>query len=583
MPRLVGLFAGVVLLTAILMPMLSSRLTAAEGRGSLGSTATGNYLAGRHAQARRDLSTAVDFLSAALKDAPEAPGLLHRTFLVMVMEGRIEDSLPLARRVVEANPKAQIANIVLAADDIRRRRFNKVLTRLESLETTGVGIFTFPLLSAWALAARKQYDEALKILDPLNVKTGSRSLMEVHSAILNDVAGRRAEALKLYTALAASNGKSTLRLTQLLGGLLERMGEREKARDVYNTYIKDNPDSRLFGTALRRVKRGRKSKPIVRTAIDGAAEAMFSIASSLSQQRVRETGLVLGQVALYLKPNFPITQVLVGDLMEADNRLERANSYYLSVDKKSDLAWSARLRVASNLNHLDREQDAILMLKQMAKEATRNSQPLIRMGDILRNHERFAEAARAYDDAVERIGTFEPRHWSLLYTRGIVLERSKQWSRAEADLQQALEFKPDQPYVLNYLGYSWIEQGLHLEKAQEMIRTAVKLKPNDGYIVDSLGWVYYQLGKYMDAVKVLERAVELRPEDPIINDHLGDAYWRIGRKLEASFQWKHALSLDPEPHLIDKIKAKLEIGLTEAARTPPKAPPEKAKVPDNEG
>ncbi len=269
--------------------------------------------------------------------------------------------------------------------------------------------------------------------------------------------------------------------------------------------------------------------------------------------------------------------------MEADNRLERANNYYLLVDKNSDLAWSARLRVASNLNRLDREEDAILMLKQMAKEASENSQPLIRMGDILRNHERYIEAARAYDDAVERIGSFEPRHWSLLYTRGIVLERLKQWSRAEADLKQALEFRPDEPYILNYLGYSWIEQGLHLAKAQEMIRTAVKLKPNDGYIVDSLGWVYYQLGKYMDAVKELERAVELRPEDPIINDHLGDAYWRIGRKLEASFQWKHALSLDPEPNLIDKIKAKLENGLTEAARTLPMAPPKNSTAPGNEG
>ena len=583
MPRAVRFFAGAILLTALLMPMLRSRSAAAEGGGVLGSTAVGNYLAGRHAQARHDLSTAADFLGAALKDAPEAPDLLRRTFLLMAMEGRIEDALPLARRVVQANPKAQIANIVLAADDIKRRRFRKVLARLEPLENTGVGIFTFPLLSAWALAARKQYDDALKTLEPLNGKSGSRSLLEFHSAILNDVAGRRAEALKHYTALAVSNGKPTLRLTQLLGGLLERMGEREKARDIYDTYIKDNPDSRLFESALRRVKRGRKPKPFVRTAVDGAAEALFSIASSLSQQRVRETGLVLGQMALYLKPDFPITQVLVGDLMEADNRLERANNYYLLVDKNSDLAWSARLRVASNLNRLDREEDAILMLKQMAKEASENSQPLIRMGDILRNHERYIEAARAYDDAVERIGSFEPRHWSLLYTRGIVLERLKQWSRAEADLKQALEFMPDQPYVLNYLGYSWIEQGLHLAKAQEMIRTAVKLKPNDGYIVDSLGWVYYQLGKYMDAVKELERAVELRPEDPIINDHLGDAYWRIGRKLEASFQWKHALSLDPEPNLIDKIKAKLENGLTEAARTLPMAPPKNSTAPGNEG
>jgi Flp pilus assembly protein TadD len=124
-----------------------------------------------------------------------------------------------------------------------------------------------------------------------------------------------------------------------------------------------------------------------------------------------------------------------------------------------------------------------------------------------------------------------------------------------------LKLNPEQPYVLNYLGYSWVDQGLHLDKAQGMIRRAVKLRPNDGYIVDSLGWVLFRLGKFAGAAKQLERAVVLRPEDPTINDHLGDAYWRVGRLLEARFQWRRALSLKPEAAEIPKIEQKLRQGL----------------------
>ena len=187
------------------------------------------------------------------------------------------------------------------------------------------------------------------------------------------------------------------------------------------------------------------------------------------------------------------------------------------------------------------------------------------LGDVYRRSERWAEAVTAYDDAIERIGELEAKQWQILYTRGIVLERAKQWDRAEKDFLQALEFETDHPLVLNYLGYSWIDQGVHLDRALEMIKTAVAKRPHDGYIADSLGWGFYKLGRYEEAVPELERAVELRPEDPVINDHLGDAYWKVGRRLEATFQWNHALDMDPEPDLKVVIEEKLKNGLVDSA------------------
>jgi Flp pilus assembly protein TadD len=299
----------------------------------------------------------------------------------------------------------------------------------------------------------------------------------------------------------------------------------------------------------------------IRTVQDGLAEGLFDLASSLRQQNVRETALIFGRMSLYLKPDFPENQILVANMLERSNRHERANDIYRAINRASPLSWSVRLRLAGNLDRLGRTGEAIEYLKSMAEENSASPDPLIDLGDILRGKERYEEAVKVYDQAFARIPSLQPRHWSLLYARGIALERSKQWQRGEKDFLKALEYQPDQPYVLNYLGYSWVEKGLHLDRAQAMIRKAVKLRPNDGYIVDSLGWVLYQLEDFSGAVKQLERAVELRAEDPVINDHLGDAYWNVGRKQEARFQWRRALSFEPEEEFIDSIKKKITDGL----------------------
>jgi Flp pilus assembly protein TadD len=219
------------------------------------------------------------------------------------------------------------------------------------------------------------------------------------------------------------------------------------------------------------------------------------------------------------------------------------------------------LNAAENLNDLENTDEASRTLNAMAEEEPELADSLIRLGDIMRVRERFVEAQKAYDRAFKRIGTLQSHHWTLLYARGIVLERTKQWERAEADFLKALEFNPDQPSVLNYLGYSWVDQGRYLDRAKEMIQKAVNLQPNNGYIVDSLGWAYFRLGEFSNSVKEMERAVELKPEDSVLNDHLGDALWRVGRKLEARFQWNRVLILKPKDGLRIQVVEKLANGL----------------------
>jgi Flp pilus assembly protein TadD len=225
------------------------------------------------------------------------------------------------------------------------------------------------------------------------------------------------------------------------------------------------------------------------------------------------------------------------------------------------LARNAQIQMAVDLDTLERTDEAKKLLGQVIGEHPKDTEAIIELGNIQRARKDFADCGETYSKAIDNVPNPEKSNWVMFYFRGICYERSHQWPAAEADMKKALGLYPDQPLVLNYLGYSWVDQGSHLEEGMDMIRRAVEQRPDDGYIVDSLGWAYYRTGNYDEAVKNLERAVELKPEDPTINDHLGDAYWRVGRTLEAHFQWSHAKDLNPDPEELPKIEAKLKDGL----------------------
>ena len=230
-------------------------------------------------------------------------------------------------------------------------------------------------------------------------------------------------------------------------------------------------------------------------------------------------------------------------------------------------AWpSAQLGRASALKEMGRIDDAIAVLTSAVQVHPDLAFLHAAIGDALRGEQRYAEATPHYDAAIARYETERPEQWGVYFARGITLERQGQWDKAEADFRKALELSPDQPSVLNYLGYSLVERRENFDEALDMIKRAVAARPYDGYIRDSLGWVYYRLGRYQEAVAEMERAVELMPLEPVLNDHLGDTYWAVGRTREAQFQWRRALSVitddtDLEALDPDRIRRKLEVGL----------------------
>jgi len=424
-----------------------------------------------------------------------------------------------------------------------------------------VNSFTSPLLLGWAEAAQGNRDKAIAAIDRLGKVRSFAVLRDLHKAYIYDLAGRKEDAEAAFVAAGRRN--QSLRVVLAHGRFLERAGRADEAKALYDALLAKNSGTASLEAALARIADKRRPPPLVGSPTEGVAEVFFNLAGTLAQGRSVDLALVYGRFALYMRPDFPDARVLIAGLLENLKRGEDAIVIYESIKPDSALYWSSRLRKTAALEDLGRTDEAVAELRRMVAERPRDAEAAVQLGDLFRSKERFEEAIAGYSDAIERSGTLKRQHWSLLYARGIAYERAKRWPDAEADFLRALKLNPEQPYVLNYLGYSWVDQGIHLDKAKDMIRRAVKLHPNDGYIVDSLGWVLYRLGEFSGAAKQLERAVVLRPEDPTINDHLGDAYWRVGRLLEARFQWRRALSLKPEAAEIPKIEKKLRQGLVE--------------------
>jgi Flp pilus assembly protein TadD len=295
----------------------------------------------------------------------------------------------------------------------------------------------------------------------------------------------------------------------------------------------------------------------------GAAEVLYGLGAALGRRGGEDLGLIYLQLALYLAPNQPLALLSLADLYEQMKNSQLAIKIYERVPQNSPLRRNAEIQLAVNLDTLERSEEAKQRLGKLIADRPDDLDAIMALGNILRGRKVFDECADVYGKGIATIAKPERPNWLIFYFRGICNERAKKWGQAEADLKAALKLFPDQPHVLNYLGYSWIDQGIHLDEGMRMIRRAVEQRPDDGYIVDSLGWAYYRLGNHDEAVKHLERAVELKPDDPTINDHLGDVYWKTGRTLEARFQWSHARDLKPEPDDLAKIKQKLVSGLPE--------------------
>jgi tetratricopeptide (TPR) repeat protein len=570
-----SLGSGVRLRTALAFLMLGPALSAcaqsaptpvpqqtAEPSTVKVQSAFGAYLASTSAATAGDYAAAADLSTQALAADPDNLDLMRRAFVFSTGEGRMEQAVQLARRLIVRDPSFPLAQIVLAFEDIGSGRQEEAEKRIAALPRSGINNLLLPVVGAWIAAAQTKWDAAEQSLRPLADISPLAGLYDYHNAL---IAARRGDQRALEAAIESllkADETPPLRIVELAGAFYESTQRPEKAKALYDIYQGRNPDTLYLTNAYRRLATKAPAPRLALTDKEGLAEALFDVATLVQRERQgTETALIYTRLVLSLRPDFPPAQMLLAEILETQNREATAIQTYQSVGPDSPFRWVARLRVAGNRDALGDTDGALTDLRQMALERPDRDDALGYAGDLLRQHGRFAEAVVLYDSAFGRIPKIERRHASLLFNRAIALERSGRVERAIEDLQQALSLEPDQPYILNYLGYTWVDQGKNLEQGRKMLEKAVELRPRDGAIVDSLGWAFFRLGDLPRAVRWLERAVELKPGDPTINDHLGDAYWRTNRKREAQFQWERALKLNPEPKDREQTERKLKEGL----------------------
>lgn len=524
-------------------------------------TLSGSYLAGRSADAAHDIQNAVSYFTGALQADPDNATLIERLLLLRVAGGQLETTDSLAERLVAVDPRNPLARLVLGARSLKAGAFAEAQSQLAQTVKAPLSTLTGGLLTAWAYQGLGNTDMALKTIDALNGPNWYGIFKSYHHALIADLAGRSDDAVAAIT-VAYRTDATALRVVEGYARILARAGKRDEALKALVTFSIEQPNQPVIRQLVTELQAGKVPDPIAGAAQAGAAEVLYGLGSAVGTDEGTELPAAYLQLAHYLDPNAYLPLLALGDILQQANRCEDAITLYGRVPADSVLRRFADIQSGLCLDVLNRVDEAAAHIKRVVDADPSDLEAVNALGNIYRAHNRFTEAAEAYSRGIATIADKSKADWRIFYFRGVSLERAKRWPEAEKDFQQALTINPNQPQVLNYLGYSWVDQGMNLDKALDMIKSAVDLRPNDGYIVDSLGWAYYKMGRFDDAVEQLERAVELKPEDSVINDHLGDALWKVGRKREATFQWNHARDLDPEPAAREKIVKKLENGLS---------------------
>lgn len=516
----------------------------------------GDYLSGRFAQQHHDWNSANAFIGSLLNTGVADAQVMRRAMILAMGSGNSETAVKFAEELLKQKDQEQnsVAAVFLIMDAFDRNDAARAEELLKQIPSDAMAQFIKPFLEGWTQAA-------LGNLQISNLKDNSVHLY--HAILISDYLKHPEGIVALLEETAKTQDLSASDLERI-GDIYAHLGKKEKAVEFYSKVLREWPDETSVTLKIKDVEAGKKPQifQTVQSPKEGLAEAFYDISKILYQESGDESARVFAHMALHLNPKKTEAELMLAYIAARHERYGEAIAHYSSVPSDNQYYVDAQRSIADTQESAGQYDAALNTLQALAKDKD-DIEALIKIGDLYRRKEDFKKASESYDRVLARFETTTPeKYWHLHYLRGMCLERMGKWEAAEKDLLTALEFKPDHPYVLNYLGYAWADRDVNLPRALNMIRKATVLRPDDGYITDSLGWVLYRMGNYSAAIPELEKAVALQPYDPIINDHLGDAYWQVGRKLEAKFQWERAKNHTQDIALVKQMDQKLAEGLT---------------------
>jgi len=510
----------------------------------------GAYLSGQFARSSGDIEGAIEYLRQAYARDPHDSEIMRQLQALLLVNGNIAEAVQLVKET-QAASKTPLNAFLLCLDAAKRQDLAGARKILDDAADVSIGQLWAPLVAAWLDVGRQKIAKPVT-LEGWHTDAGhAAALTNYHLALINTQAGFIDAATENFRKSISDSANPPARVMMMMAKFYDEHGQPQVLAPLVISWRKDNPDSRLVSEDIANAF----------TPQDGIAEVLFTMGSVVQSAGAPQDAIIYLQMARYVKPEFPLVIISLGDAYTELKQYDKANAIYGMVSLKSPFYARAQLRIGLNYNQNNAPDSALATFERLSQALPKNYEPLVAKADLLRGQQRFIEAVDAYTQALARIPQVENYHWPIFFARGVCLERQNKWIEAEADLQKALALKPDQPDVLNYLGYSWIMQGERLEEAQKMIEKAASQRPNDPQIADSMGWALYSLARYDEAVTYLEKALEMLPGDPTINDHLGDAYWQLGRKTEARYQWERSLIFSPPPGDAALIQKKLKDGL----------------------
>lgn len=531
---------------------------------------TGAYLSGQIADSDSDIDNAIDFYNRALEFDPENREAKRRLFTTLIISGDFEAASALAEALKDDAEVALLAERALAVRSIQKREYRRADKFINLDESNPVDRLINQLLSAWAKFGDNKVDEAIAQVNDLEGPTWYSAFQNFNLGMMTAASGDHEKAKSYFAALIADEDAVQIAPDTYLQGVMalatlhNQDGEKDQALNVLTDTIRA-----AFAPAdalKKKIEQGVETPYTVANAQSGASFALYTIGAALNRDGNEDIVALYLQFARALDVKNAAALVMLAELKEQLGQAEEAIAIYRSVPDDSPMKRLSELQLGLNLADIDQVDEALAHISDLIEAYPNDIRAYLGYGNILSREKNYKAVVDNYENAIKAVGPIHDRtHWNLFYQLGIGYERLKVWEKAEKAFLRALELSPNQPSVMNYLGYSWVDMNIRLEEGIDMIKAAVDLRPNDGYIVDSLGWAYYRQGKYEEAARELERAVELRPSDPTINDHLGDAFWQVGRKIEAKFQWDRALlsMADYDESQVPILKQKLKEGLTD--------------------
>jgi len=515
------------------------------------------FVAAQAAADAGDARRAANLFAALAAASPGDRNLAGRALAQAILGG----DMPMALRLARSSPPGQLdveARLLLAADRLKASEGEKVVTAWPPELA-----FLTPFVRAWSLAERGRWREGVALLDAVPSGSSLRPLVSEHKALILLAAGQAAAARPLTEPALRTAGARANRLRVVFAQGIARAGDRATAMSLLQ-----GRDVTLTRAAAA-IASNPKPALSVATASQGFAELLTGLAIGLNGNESGQLPLAVTQIAHFADPSNEETTILLALLLEKNGRPDDGVALLRAVPDDALFASEAHDAEIRMLVRDDREQEALARAQVYVADPQATADDWSRLGDVLDAMDRHAQAAEAFGKALALVqaGGPGPELWSLHLLRGSALEQSGNWPEAEKSLEAARALVPDNPVVLNYLGYARLERGVKMDEAERLIAEASRRAPDDASITDSLGWAQFKRGRVDEAIATLQRAAAADPAQAEVNEHLGDALYTAGRRYEARFAWNAAL-VTAEDKVKARVEAKLAAGLTPATAAP---------------